>query len=130
MGFTRHWVRRPAQEPSGAFDALARDAAALFIRAAGEGITVTGPDGSGGPIITGERIAFNGNPGCEPLVWPADVSAPDAVAEALLRVGVGEAGERRRFVKTNRLPYDSIVEEFLRLAAVRYGASFSVERPG
>jgi len=99
MGLTHHW-RRPTELPGEAFRAAAGDVRQLL---AGDETELAGFDGTGDPILSGERIVFNGTRprACEPFEM--------AVVEFDRRGRPEVSG----FCKTGHLPYDLYVRAVL-----------------
>ena len=96
MGWTHHWTR-PAELPANAFARAAEDCRRAFALI---GIPLAGADGEGAPVITDDRIVFNGpaGAGCEPF-----------------RIHRCEKDRRGgattwSFCKTGRAPYDVCVQ--------------------
>lgn len=98
MGYTRYWKR--TDEP---LNADFRDGVENIIKeAAGYGIAIRGWDGHGEPLLSSERVSFNGNANAE-----QDLSHESFVLDSELGFC---------FCKTARKPYDFVVRKVLRLA--------------
>lgn len=99
MGLTHHW-HRPTELPTEAFRAAVDDCRRLFEAA---GVDLAGFDGTGTPLLTAERIVFNGAApaACEPF----EVAA----------VEFDRRGRQEFFghCKTEHLPYDLCVRAAL-----------------
>lgn len=116
MGWTHNW-QRPTELPQEPFAAAARDCRKLV---GAMTVALAGLDGSGDPVFTDESIEFNGEKpaSCEPF--------------SIRRV---ERDRRGRdcvwsFCKTQRLPYDLVVQSVLIILQHHLGDVISVGSDG
>ena len=98
MGYTRYWKRTEEKIT----DDFIKEVSRIIKEAARLGIAIRGWDGKGNPVLTNERISFNGN-------WNAehDLSHESFVLDE--EIGFN-------FCKTARKPYDYVVRNVLQLA--------------
>lgn len=98
MGYTRYWKRTEEKIT----DDFIKEVNKIIKEAARLGIAIRGWDGKGNPVLTNERISFNGNGNAE-----YDLSHESFVLDE--EIGFN-------FCKTARKPYDYVVRNVLQLA--------------
>lgn len=109
MGYTHYWTfsSKVEAEPFARFCEIA----GKIITALHEPLKLTGPDETGTPVVTAEKVDFNGANGCENF-----------------SIGLGDNGFD--FCKTRGLPYDSAVTACLIAAKLIFGAYIRVSSDG
>lgn len=112
MSVTHYW-RRPTELPAAAFAKAASDCRQVLQAA---DVDVAGFDGQGEPLLTAERIVFNGRSprACEPF---------EIAAVEFDRHGRPEV---RSYCKTQLLPYDVTVKAVLVVLAHHLAGSLAV----
>ena len=116
MGWTHYW-QRPTELPEVEFAHAAQDCSKMIDAI---GLPLAGFDGSGEPIISDERIVFNGGPSaaCEPF---------EIARVEFDRRGRGLVGG---FCKTEGLPYDLCVQAVLLILKHYLGDLINVTSDG
>jgi len=130
MGYTNYWYRTPDLD-AGAFRAAAADCAKVFAAARARGIRLVGKyDHQRKPVANGTRVAFNGEQGCEPFEIEREA---DAIlrTRALYRQEQGHGdGRCFAFCKTERAPYDVVVQACLVALKYHLGEALCVVTDG
>jgi len=99
MGYTHYW-KNTAVATAGQWQAFKADFAKVVRKARAKGIAVAGWNGSGAPVISDEKVSFNGR--------------GDDGSYETCRIAPGI--EEFSFCKTARRPYDDVVVAALTLA--------------
>ena len=118
---TTHHFRIPKMTDRVIFAAFSREVRQYLDSLQADGLTLTGPDGTGRPRCTVSRVSFTG---------PGD--APHEPVDLRQNYGCNGLHSRVRghifdSVKTSKLPYDAAVRGVLVLACVHFGDTFEVQ---
>jgi hypothetical protein len=107
MGYCHYW-KSPSVLPLFEFSHFSEDVRRLVSSVKPRwflfgGIRITGGDGAGAPLISEEQIRFNGRPRFETFWIARDFRVQNPTRAP------SEDGVFEDFVKTQRLPYDTVV---------------------